>query len=101
MLTHMGEPVPILKPFKARFNCEVHTPNQPKDVTIALTLVDEPLVIESTKDDILVNDVPYLTWVDQQQEKITPQQLHKLLRTMVISAVYGEDRYLKQLNKGE
>lgn len=100
MLTHMGKPIPILKPFEAKFNCEVHTPSQPKDVTMALTLVDEPLTIESTKDDILVNTIPYLMWIEQYQEKITPQQISKLLRTMVISAVYGEDRYLKQKNKG-
>lgn len=100
MLTHMGKPVPILKPFKADFTYNIHTEHQPKDVQMAVSIVDSPVVVESTGNRILVDGVPYLEWIEKEAEKITIYTIQKILKTMVISAVYGEGRYLKQLNKG-
>lgn len=99
MLKCTGEPVPILKPFKAVFSYNIHTPHQPDDVRMQFVLDDEPTIVESTKDEIFVNGVPFRDWIEQSTEKITKYTIQKLLHTMVISAVCGEDRYLKLLKE--
>lgn len=96
MLKCAGIPVPILKPFKAVFTYDISTSNQPVDKAMKLCMVDEDTVIESTGNEISVNGIPFHEWVEKASEEFTNRTMVKILKTMVISAVYGEDRYLKQ-----
>lgn len=101
MLKCAGEPVPILKPFKAIFSYDISTPNQPLDKVMKLRMVDKDTIIESTGNEIFINGVDFLEWIEQESEKFTPEKIQRVLKTMVISAVYGEDRYLKQQKEGK
>lgn len=99
MLKCAGEPVPILKPFKAVLTYDISTPNQPLDKVMKLRIVDEDTIVESTGNEILVNGVPFGKWAEKASEEFTNRTMRKILHTMVISAVYGEDRYLKLLKE--
>jgi hypothetical protein len=99
MQTIIGEPIPILKPFEAEFIAQIWTPSQPCDKCMSLLFLDESTTISSEKGEVLINGASLEGWLDSQTTDNKLREYRKLLKTMVISALYGEDRYLKQ--KGE
>ena len=99
MQTITGEPVPILKPFEAKFIAQIWTWNQPYDKCMSIEFLDEPPTISSEKGEVQVDGLALEQWLDLQCTEQKLRAYRNLLKTMVISALCGEDRYLKL--KGE